>query len=362
MQLAKPAPLAFAVLAMLLFLFAPFQALAQSRTSVKGHDPEHGRDLVLRMERFRTCDECPHYEIKIFADGASMFHGKDAVRSLGMWGDYLLRWSSDSALYQWRAKRFEALLGETRLIGAKMTKSTPVSRTQPARRVVIEFLGKDAPFLLDFDYQTAELPLRNYVREIERFFWPDDKAIESLTSVSPPFFSDANAVLHWRFLIQPEACDKLYPDSIYIVVYRDGRIRIEGTSRLRPPPATLADVPVVWDTKQPGETATIVSRLLNGMAKYAHIPRQSFVDEAKIYGAHVTQGWSERLGKALYVRTPDNVVLDLSSGYDDLMRARTVLPQELRDMMFQLARYAQRQLPPPDEEMLKNCQESPGLK
>jgi hypothetical protein len=65
------------------------QVDAQAATTPEGHDPERSRDLVIRMERFRTCEECPHYEIKIFSDGSSMFIGEEAVRMLGTWGNYL---------------------------------------------------------------------------------------------------------------------------------------------------------------------------------------------------------------------------------------------------------------------------------
>jgi hypothetical protein len=48
-------------------------------------------ELVLRIERFRTCEACPAYEIQYFSDGTHLYTGKDAVFALGARGTALYR-------------------------------------------------------------------------------------------------------------------------------------------------------------------------------------------------------------------------------------------------------------------------------
>ena len=230
------------------------------------------------------------------------------------------------------------------------------------RRVVIEYLGQDMPYTVNFDYQTADEGLRTLVLEIEQFFDPSQRQFEFYSALRPPFFSDPSAVLYWSFLINPESCAKIGPDAIKITLYVDGRIRVEGASPLRPPPRTPADIPVVWLKRQPAYVQDIVSGVLAEMSRFAAMSRISFAEEARHHGAFRTRSWSQRQSKWLSVKSAGNVALDLTAGFDALMGARPTVSQELRRKMFNLVRYGQRNLPPPHEEMIQNCLKSPGLK
>lgn len=360
MQLAKSDPLAplsssiAIILALTLFLCAPFQTLAQTSTSVKGHDPEYGRDLQLRLERFRTCKECPNYEIKVFADGASMFQGKDAVRLLGTWGNYLLA-SDIGGRDKLRFERYQAVMSHARSVvkthtGKDMSREKRTAKE--TQRVVVEYFAEGKSHVLDFDLLTADKELRQLVLEIESLFHPSREAFELYAAYRPPFFSDPNALLYWSLLIRPEACVKLGSDAITVVLYRDGRIRAEGTSPLRPWPRTSADIPVVWLKKDSTEIEAIVSDVVSGMSQFSNMPRKGFKEEQ--YMAHFEQSWGERAFKWLYAKHGTQT-LDLTTAYES-----PAVSKQLRGSMTELARFAQRQLPPPDPKLIEKCNNAMG--
>lgn len=349
------------ILALMLILCASLQTFAQTRTSVKGHDPEYGRDLVLRMERFRTCDECPHYEIKIFADGSSMFHGKDAVRFLGKWGDYMLRTRPDSPGHQRRQDEAKQLSDTVVRIARKYATNgnylfhSAKQGTEKYERIVIERVGLSVPIILDFDLRTAPQDFRDLLQEFEKFNESSRVDYAWMSEWRRPFVSDDQALLYWQAIIGPELCSKMGDDLLTIILYKDGRMSVEGGGRLH-----KERIPIFWLKKEVADVHNLIEMLRHEMSKYAAIPRRAFTEEFKYVTPETSQTHQMRRHQNLYIKATDNSVLDLASGYFDLWRERR--PAALFTEMFDLARYAQQNLPPPDLESIENCQKFPGRK
>lgn len=350
-------------LLLLLFLCVPCQTLAQARTSVKGHDPEYGRDLVLRMERFRTCDECPHYEIKIFADGSSMFHGKDAVRLLGKWGSYLARTELDrNPASQYRSTALIPLMDKVRHISNKYARNAAELLnekkvpTREVRRVVIEAVGSDTP-LLDFDYAVAPDDLRTLVMEVENHFASNKVFLDVFTEPAPLFFSDATAVFYWSFPILSEICGNFTEPggAINIRMYSDGRVRMEYVNPLvsRDYPWTPPDTPVIQVSRDPAYVRNLITRLLAEWSGYANATQTLFKEEDWRGGAHMqTQASMGRAFKLLYVKSTANQAIDLTAAW--YYRARKSTSQELKSELVALAFYALERFSP-DDVLVQRC-------
>ena len=344
-----------------LFLLASFQTFAQTRTSVKGHDPEYGRELVLRMERFRTCDECPHYEIKIFADGSSMFHGKDAVRLLAKWGDYLTRTNVEWSPY--RANALQSLMDKVRHMSNKYARSGAVDLTdrkkaamKEFRRVVIEAVGSDAS-VIDFDYMVAADDLRALVVEIENHFAPNKIFRDVFTEPAPLFFGDPRAIFYWSFPILSEICENFTEPggAINIRMYSDGRVRMEYVNPLvsRDYPWTPPDAPVIQVNKDSAYVRNLITRLLAEWSAYADVPQTLFKDENWRGSAHRwQQAFVGRAFKLLYVKSATNQTVDLTVAW--YYGARKNTSQELKSELVALAFYALERFSP-DDVLVQQC-------
>lgn len=208
--------------------------LLVSTSSLRAQDISSDESYVLRLQRLGTCEGCPAFELRFFADGTSLFIGKDGVRFLGVrhYGirNRQARPNKIAALHNSNLKNLlDQVLRD--VVRASASNRASAARVEDANsdiskisnRTVIEMRQTDSSLrtLAFYDNLDVATGLSALAKKIEDLY-PYPLDFQSM----PTFYRDPHAIMLWTRLWlhgagSPCAAN---PEDIFAILYDDGKL------------------------------------------------------------------------------------------------------------------------------------------
>ena len=337
---------------------------------IRDPGPEDKQKVVLRLEKHRTCDTCPWYEVRIFEHGATLFWGKEAVSFLGVDGSYMLPNGGRPDM----AEMVAALMGSARHI-FNATESLAIdTRNQQAllqrgrgtnrQAIVIDLNNGNQRRTRGF-VQGESAELEKLASEIERLYKIELYAehIGRSMSPGPAVFENREVVLHWRtFGGTSDQCSQARGfDELNITVFSDARFQAEARRHF-------------WKSARQNESYSTArgyldKSLVDTFRKFLIVERTPYVNHVWTPLSAVRNlglNWDEygmlriQRQRILYLRKNDGRFLELTVPYwDESERRIPSWSKLLGGLAEKITEHIWREFPPPDQDLVAECRRRP---
>jgi len=329
--------------------------------------PDVKRDVVLRIERFPTCKNCPWYEIRILDDSTDMYIGKDAVRELGVRGTYINtpKVTSPGVRPGEGVERALKRIDEVHIQLRDMWGALEaMQRRRPpnddaAQLIEIESSSKHRGRLRFYLLPSGDEAVNSLLTNIENLSWLR-RAEPFALSPRPPFFSDRNAAIYLRYQIfPPEECARADDaDDLIIVLYADGRMYTEQIRALGPKVAAESDISKISINVGTEEVARMQSLLLSHGNELTATQLES-VPNARLSPSMPPGLWQVRDKSRLYLKDRKGDVHDFSAALVLMSQPVAKGSEAVRNALLDIAQTARQKLPAADPNAVARCRNLP---
>jgi hypothetical protein len=357
--------------------FAVVSAHAQSGPPVfvpqpRDPGPDVKRGVVLRLEKHRTCERCPWYEVRVFEDGATMFWGKEAVAFLGVDGSYMLpvsriRPDVPAKLRDLLARARDAFDSTERTASANISRRESVlEENKRLNRQTIEInFNVENRIRTRLVAAGAHPGLDLLASAIESLYRLEQQApgLAMAMAPRPVVFADPQMVVHWRtFTGTRDQCSQSAGiDTLNITVFKGGRYRAEATRALWKPLSVDADVPKIEGQLDEELTESFRRQLISERGTFSELkwtPLSVERNPTVTQNTYVVR--QQQRQRILYVRLDDGRIADLTVAlWDERNHKVPKWSDPLRRLADKITSQIWSRFPPPDSERVAECQRRP---